>query len=178
MIMSEKIKNNWIRSDGFNPSIKCDDPIVRKYTHKQYVVSVGDTEDDFVLDEKPVLIDEYNIQKRIQEEAKETDLKSLLSKLLLQNGEITGMEPELNVKKGFYGDITGVQKVIADKGAFVSPESIASALPEEFRDLSVEELASMTDQEIIDYVKSIREKKSHEGEPVVQSSVEEGKEGE
>lgn len=162
--------SQFVRNDGYNPSSKCDDPIVKSYIHKQVVKKLGDTEDDFILDEKPVLIDEYNIQKRIDEEAKTTDLKYLLSVILNREGVVTGDEPELNVRQGSFGDITGVQSAI-ENGQFISPDQLKAKLPQELQDLSIEDLCNMSDEEIVKYISSVRESKEKPDE-VSTSSVE------
>lgn len=155
--MAEK-NNQFQRNDGYNPSVMCDNPIIKTFIHKQVVKKVGDSEDDFILDEKPVLIDEVNIQKRIDEEAKSTDLKYLLSVLLLRNGTITGDEPELNVRKGSYGDITEIQKSL-ESGQFNSPDQLKAKLPQELQDLSIEDLCNMSDEDIVKYISSVRDSK-------------------
>lgn len=148
--------NPFFRDDGYNPSVKCDDPFQEKWIHKQVVVKTGDGEDDFVIEEKPVMIDKINLQEQINEAAKDADLESMLRKLLLQSGTITGDEPELNVRPGFYGDITQVQSMIENHQDFISPEVIKQSLPDELKKLSVEELATLTDEELVEYMKKVR----------------------
>lgn len=176
--MAKEIINQFMRNDGYNPSVKVDNPILEKWIHKDIVKHTGDTEDDFIIDQKPVCIDKINIQKSIDEEAKTTDLKFLLTQLLLQNGpgyKLTGDEPELNKKAGFYGDITAIQESM-NSGDFVqTPEQVKASLPEELQDLSGETLAKLTDQEILDYISKVREKQSQEPvEPVVEKTQEKG----
>lgn len=74
--MTEKIK--FAREDDYNPASDFSNSIQEKWIHKQVVVKTGDSEDDFVIEEKPVLVDRIDLKKRIQEEAKTTDLKYLL----------------------------------------------------------------------------------------------------
>ena len=138
--------NQFCRNDGYNPSVDYSNPIQEKWIHKQVCVKVGEGEEDFVIEEKPFKIDEINIQKSIQEEAKTTDLKYLLKQLLA-----TGDESILNQRQGFYGDITGVQSALATGAPIPSADTIKGDLPEEFKELSVEQLALMSNQEILDY---------------------------
>ena len=151
-----KLINQFCRNDDFNPSVKCDDPIQKKWIHKQVVVKTGEGEDDFIIEEKPVLIDEVNIQKEIDEEAKTTDLKYLLKQLVL-----TGDTSIINKKPGFYGDITGVQEMMNGK-EMVSAEMIKSTLPSELKSLSTEQLASMSDDDILNYIAEYRKSVAEE----------------
>ena len=159
----------YARDDGYNPSVKCDNPIVEKWIHKDIVNKTGSGEDDFIIDQKPVKVDEVDIQKSIDEEAKTTDLKYLLKQLLL-----TGDESFLNKRPGFYGDITGIQNHVDGASRFVSPEDIKASLPEELKSLSVEELAKMSDQDIIGYFNKVRE----ENKVKVEENVIDDKKGE
>ena len=176
--MEKEHINQFARCDGYNPSVKVDNPILEKWIHKEIVKKTGDTEDDFIIEQKAVCIDKINIQKSIQEEAKTTDLKYLLTQLLLQNGpgyKITGDEPELNQRQGFYGDITSIQQSMNTGDRIVSPEELKASLPEELQSLSAETLAKLTDQEILDYIAKVREKSSQEQvEPVTEKVTEKG----
>lgn len=151
-----KIINQFCRNDGYNPSVKCDNPIQEKWIHKQIVKKVGDSEDDFIIEEIPVKVDEVNIQKSIQEEAKTTDLKYLLKQLIL-----TGDESIIHQRDGFYGDITGVQSLVNGQ-PMVSADSLKATLPEELQILSAEAIAKMSDQEILDYIAKVRAVSSKE----------------
>lgn len=151
-------RNQWMREDDFNPTSKFDNQFQEHWVHKQVVKITGDTEDDFVIEEKPVLIDKVNIFKSIQEEAKTTDLKELLRQFAL-----TGDESIFQKRKGFYGDVTGIQKVLAGEEV-ASAETIKAALPEEFKNLSVEQIASMTDDDIVKYFKQVRAQREQKEE--------------
>lgn len=148
--------NQFARSDGFNPSVDYSNPIMKKWSHLEYVEKTGEGEHDFIVLEKPVLVDEFNIQKSIDEESKTTDLKYLLKQLLL-----TGDESVLNKRPGFYGDVTQIQRAMQDGSPIESPEVIKEAikdsLPVELQNLSVEALASMSDKDLIGYVNKVRE---------------------
>lgn len=143
-------RSQWMREDDFNPSSRFDNQFQEHWIHKDVVRVTGDTEDDFVIEQKAVLIDKVNIFKSIQEEAKTTDLKELLRQFAL-----TGDESIFNKRQGFYGDVTGIQKVLAGD-SMPSAEVIKESLPEEFKDLSVEEIANMTDKDIVEYFKQVR----------------------
>ena len=147
------IKSAFFRDDGFNEAVKYDNPIQEKWVHKQFVKMVGKGEDDFIIEEKPVLIEKVNIQKQIDEEAKTTDLKYLLKQLML-----SGDESILQQRQGFYGDITEIQSVIEGRKQFVTPEQVKATLPQEIKALSVEQLAKMSDKEISEYIAKIRSK--------------------
>lgn len=148
--------NQFERCDGFNPSVDYSNPIMKKWSHLEYVEKTGESEHDFVVLEKPVLVEEFNIQKSIDEEAKTTDLKYLLKQLLL-----TGDESVLNKRPGFYGDVTQIQRAIENGSSIESPEVIKEAikdsLPVELQNLSVEALASMSDKDLVAYVNKVRE---------------------
>lgn len=148
--MEKLVKHSQFeRQDDFNPGIKCDNPIQEKWIHKQVVKKTGETEDDFILEEKPVLIDSVDIHKSIQEEAKTTDLKYLLKQLLQ-----TGDESVINKKQGFYGDVSMFDEGHSLNREKIDLESIKQKLPEEFRKLSDEELAKLSDEDIIKYYQS------------------------
>ena len=166
---NKEIKIPYARDDGFNPSVKCDNPIIEKWVHKDVVKMTGDSEDDFIIEQKPVKIDEINIQKSIDEEAKTTDLKYLLKQFLL-----TGDESYINRKPGFYGDVTGVQDAMEGQG-YVTPDQIKNTLPDELKGLTVEEIAQMSDKDIIEYFNKVR--KESTVEETVKETVEETEKG-
>lgn len=150
--MSGLIKSQFERCDGFVDSgSKLDEQFQEHWIHKQIVVRTGKGEDDWILEEKPVLIEKVNIFKQIQEEAKTTDLKELLRQFAL-----TGDESIFNKKQGFYGDISSIQRNLLDGEEIVSPEQIRSTLPEELQKLSVEELSRMSDKDIVAYFEKVR----------------------
>lgn len=144
-------KTQFERLDDFNPSSNFDDPYQEHWIHKQVVVRTGSGEDDWVIEEKPVLTDKVNIFKHIQEEAKNTDLKELLRQFAL-----TGDESVFNKRQGFYGDVSQIQESMESGERLVSAEEIKSSLPVELQKLSVEELAKMTDEDIVNYFDSVR----------------------
>lgn len=155
-------KPKFGREDDFNPAVDYGSSKFQRFVHKQVVIKTGETEDDFVIDEKPVLVEEFDLHKRINEEAKTTDLKYLLKQLMLQGvDQITGEEEILNKRKGFYGDITGVQHLI-EGGEIPSVDSLKESLGEEFSALTVEQLVKMKDEDIAKYISSYRAKKEAE----------------
>lgn len=164
----EKPINQFCRNDGFNPSIDVSNEFQETWVHKEVVIITGKGEDDFIIGEKPVMTDRVNIQKRIQEEAKTTDLKALLTALLKQGiTNPTGEEPELNKRQGFYGDISSIQKGLENNGQLPSVNEIKEKLPEELKSLSVEQLAAMSDEDIIKYIGQVRSS-NEEVKPEVQ----------
>lgn len=145
-----KRNSQFERVDDFNPVQKCSNPIQEKWIHKQVVKKTGEGEDDFVIEEKPVLIDSVDIHKSIQEEAKTTDLKYLLKQLIQ-----TGDESVLNRKEGFYGDVSmfGEGHSLSERKK-IDLDSIKANLPEEFKKLSDEEIAKITEEDIVEFYKS------------------------
>lgn len=171
--MSQVQKPKFAREDDYNPASDFSSSIQEKWIHKQVVQITGQGEDDFVIEEKPVLVESVDLHKQINEEAKTTDLKYLLKQFLM-----TGDESILNTRPGVYADITGVQKLV-EGGEFVSADQIKQSLGEEFGELTVEQLASMSDKDIASYIASVREKKSHEEKKLeLTPAAEEKKEGE
>lgn len=166
--MEKVIKPKFARVDDYNPAVDYSDPIQEKWIHKQVVKKTGDGEDDWIIEEKPVLVEKVDLRKQINEEAKTTDLKYLLKQFLM-----SGDESILNQRPGFYGDITGVQSMMEGE-EFVSAESIKSSMGEEFADLTVEQLASMSDEDIASYIAQVRSSKAKEEEvpPVVKKEGE------
>ena len=150
--MSEVIKSQFERCDGFvDPGRKLDEKFQEHWIHKQVVVRTGDGEDDWILEEKPVMTEKVNIFKQIQEEARTTDLKELLRQFAL-----TGDESIFNRKQGFYGDVSSIQRAVENGEQIVSPEQLKATLPEELQMLSVEELARMSDKDIVAYFNEVR----------------------
>ena len=148
--LMEKVKlNQFGRNDGFNPSNETGCSIQEKWIHKPVVVKTGDGEDDFIIEEKAVMIDSIDIHKSIQEEAKTTDLEYLLKQLMQ-----TGDESILNKRVGFYGDVSMFEEDHSLNKKNIDLESIKEKLPEEFRKLSDEELAKLSDEDIINYYQS------------------------
>lgn len=138
----------YARVDGFeDKGTDFSDSHVKVFIHKQVVKKTGDGEDDFVIEEKPQLVEEYDLHKRIQEEAKGTDLKSMLAQVLR-----TGDDTILNQKKGaaFFGDITKMpQDSIEAHNRIIRAEKLRSKLPEELRKLSTEDLLKMSSDDIL-----------------------------
>lgn len=150
--MSELKKSQFERCDGFVDSGRMfDEKFQEHWIHKQIVTRTGDGEDDWIIEEKPVMIDKVNIFKQIQEEAKTTDLKELLRQFAL-----TGDESIFNRKQGFYGDVTSIQRAIEDGAQIVTPEQVKASLPKELQNLSVEEIARMSDEDIVAYFEQVR----------------------
>lgn len=167
--MSGKVikKSQWEREDDYNPSHDYSNSIQEKWVHKQVVKKTGDSEDDFILEEKPVKIDEIDLHKQINEEAKTTDLKYCLKQFLM-----SGDESFINKRPGFYGDVTSIQQFIESGQRVITPEQIKGTLPDEFKSLSVEQLAKMSDEDIVNYFKKVREEQSVQKEETVQETVE------
>lgn len=167
-----KVKQKFAREDDYNPSNAFGSSIQKNFVHKQIVVKTGDSEDDFVIDEKPVLVEEVDLHKRINEEAKTTDLKYLLKQLMLAGvTEITGQEEILNSRKGFYGDITGVQDML-EGHPMVSADKVKETLGEEFKSLTVEQIAAMSDEDIAKYISQVRAQKAADEAKKKQEEVE------
>lgn len=150
--MSQLRKSQFERCDGYiDRGRKLDEKFQEHWIHKQVVVRTGDGEDDWILDEKPVMTGKVNIFKQIQEEAKTTDLKDLLRQFAL-----TGDESIFNRKEGFYGDVSSIQRAIENGESIMTPEQIKATLPKELQKLSVEELARMSDDDIVAYFEEVR----------------------
>jgi len=169
----EKKLNQFERNDGYDPGVICDNPIQETWIHKQVVKRTGDSEDDWIIEEKPVMTDSVDIHKSINEEAKTTDLKYLLKQLLQ-----TGDESVLNRRQGFYGDVSmfGEGHSLSERSK-IDLEAIKKQLPVDMiKGLSDEEIASITEKDLIDYYQAkIEEVKKKESE-VKKEPEEEGKE--
>lgn len=88
--MSTTSINPFKRSDGLNVSVDYSDPIVKRYTLVDHV-EVLDPDDPqaFVIHKVPKLIEEYDINKEIAENAKGTDLKSQVLALLDSGSDLS-----------------------------------------------------------------------------------------
>lgn len=87
--MEQKINNAFVgRTDGYiDAGVDASNPIVQTWIHKEVIKKIGEGEDDWVVVEKPVLVDEVNIDKTVHELAKGTDLKSLIKEVLRTGDE-------------------------------------------------------------------------------------------
>lgn len=167
--------NQFCRNDGYDPSVDYSNSIQETWVHKQVVKKTGEGEDDFIIEEKPVLIERIDLQKRIQEEAKTTDLKALLAALAVQGiADPTGEEPELNKRPGIFADVSGIQAA-NQGGVLVKPEDIKAGLPEELQGLTIEQLATMSYEELCIYAAKVKASNVKEPEQVKEEPEEEGK---
>lgn len=92
------------RCDGYegeptNPG----NPIREKWIHKQIVVKNGEGEDDFAIEEKAVCVEKANIQKEIEEQAKQA---ANIKKLIEMVNDSGGDESCLKIVEGTYGDVS------------------------------------------------------------------------
>lgn len=169
----EKKLNQFVRNDGYDPKVRCDNPIQETWVHKQVVKRTGDSEDDWIIEEKPVMTDCIDLHKSIQEEAKTTDLKYLLKQLLQ-----TGDESILNRRQGFYGDVSmfGEGHSLSERQK-IDLEAIKKQLPEDLiKGLSDEDISKLTDEDLISYYQSKIEEVQKKKEPEEVKLEEEGKE--
>lgn len=92
-----------VRSDGYvSEPTPCGNPIREKWIHKKVPIKTGEGEDDWILEEKAVLIEKANIQKEIEQQAKQAANVKELVKQCLETGD----ESCLNVHQLTYGDAT------------------------------------------------------------------------
>lgn len=92
-----------VRSDGYvSEPTPSGNPIREKWIHKKVPIKTGDGEDDWILEEKAVCIEKANIQKEIEQQAKQAANVKELVKQCLETGD----ESCLNVHQLTYGDVT------------------------------------------------------------------------
>lgn len=135
------------RNDGISfPASDFSDSIVRDYVHKQVVVKTGEGEDDWVLDEKPVMVREHDINKEIQEEAKKNNLKALITQVLR-----TGDESLLIQRPtAQFGDVSNLpEDLIEAKQRADAAAKIMGNLPESLKGKTADELLSMSNEDIL-----------------------------
>lgn len=143
------------RCDGVDPSVDYSDPMLRTYVHKDVVKKTGETEDDFIIEQKPVLVDEINVQKQIDEASKGADLKSLVNKVLQ-----TGDESFLNQREVSYGDITGIPTSPIQAHNLVNKiDAIKAGLPDGLKNLDDKTLMSISKEDIQKIIKEEIEKR-------------------
>lgn len=172
--MEMKIFNNTgERSDGVVfDGVDYSNPIMKRWIHKQKVVTTGETEDDWHLEEVPVLIEEYDIQKAIDEASKGADLQSMIMQVLR-----TGDESFLNTNPGFNGDITNIPTdPIEAHNLAKSVKDLQAALPGDLSGMNVEEVLGLDKAGIEAYLSDLVNKAMEKKETKVESTEEVGKE--
>lgn len=156
-----------VRTDGYvDKPVVFDNPIQKTYVHKQVVEKTGESEDEFVILEKPVLVSEVNLQKQIDEQAIGTDLKSLIQMVLR-----TGDDSFLNQKQGSYVDITGFPTdSIEAHNAIIQGQAALNNLDPKLKEKGLDSLVGMTKQEIKAYIEDLY--KQNTPQPVVDTKTE------
>lgn len=158
--MEKKINNPFLgRTDGYvDNGIDVSNPIQENWVHKEVLVRHGESEDDFVVDEKPYLIDSVNIYESIQSEAKKCDLKSMIA-TVLRNGDIEALNAMAGNGKDGYIDITGFPTDPIAARNFVNAANVGvDGLPDDIKSLGNDKLLTITQDELNALVSSIVEK--------------------
>lgn len=125
-------------------------PIKKTYIHKDVVKITGDTEDDFIIEQKPVLVDEVNVQKQIDEAAKGADIKSLVAKALQ-----TGDESILNQREVSYGDASQIPtSPIEAHNLARDVEKIRASLPDDLKNIDDATLMQVSKEDIAKIVEA------------------------
>ena len=132
--------NNFVRNDGYvDKGVDCSNGIVERWIHVEAHKSTGKSDEEFVIYHKPKCIERFDINKRIHEEAKGTDLKSLIQQVLR-----TGDETLLNQKQGNFVDITGYPSNTMDAmNNLVRGQDILGSLPEDMKNMKLEDLINI-----------------------------------
>lgn len=151
----KKIKSLWERCDDFVDCPKVftkEDAIQRKYVLKEYLSKVGQTEDDFVIDYKPVLVEEFDLQEQITEQAKGTDLKSLIAQVI-RTGDATILEQ----RQASYGDISDMPTDALDAhNAILIGQQALDSLDDKLKaGKDIDAIAGMSKEDIETYVQSL-----------------------
>lgn len=121
----KNIQETWVLKQVIKPT--CDNP----------------GEDDFVLDQKPFKLGEEDIDERMNEEAKGTDLKSLINMVIR-----TGDASILNQRQGVYIDVTDMPTdTLTAKNAIIQGKNVGGE--------SFDTIGSMTKDEIDKYINDI-----------------------
>lgn len=144
--MDKKVENAFVgRTDGYVDTPKFfPDNIVQVWTHKKVVVPTKEnpTEDDYVVEEKPVLLQEFNLDEQIKESAVGTSLPELIAQVVR-----TGDASILEACPGTYADITGFpQDSMEAKNAIIAGKAAAGDKFDLLGSLTKEELAAYIDE--------------------------------
>lgn len=146
--LEKKIDNAFIgRTDGFiDDGVDCSNPIQEQWILKEKIVKTGDGDDDWFVDLVPVKVGETNLDEQIHEQAKGTDLRSLIAQCVRSGDtELAG----LNVRSGNYIDITGYPDNTIDALNAIRDGQIAlDGLPAELKAKGVENVISITKADI------------------------------
>lgn len=142
--------NNFVRNDGFiDKGVDCSSGIVERWIHVEAHKSTGKSDEEFIIFHKPKCIERFDINKRIHEEAKGTDLKSLIQQVLR-----TGDETLLNQKQANFVDITGYPTNTMDAmNNLVRGQDILGNLPEDLKSMKLEDLINLSSEDIGNMVK-------------------------
>lgn len=142
--------NNGVRCDGFKDvPFDCSNPIQEKWIHVEAVKKTGDSDEEFVIVHTPKCIERIDINKRIHEEAKGTDLKSLIQQVIR-----TGDVSLLNQREGQFVDISGYPENTMDAmNNLVRGNDILGQLPDGLKDMKLEDLINMSAEDVGAFVK-------------------------
>jgi len=146
------------------PGVRCDDyvdvpvdftnPVVNRWIHKQVVKITGETEDDFILEEKPVLVESIDIQKEINAAAKGADLKSMIIQVLR-----TGDDSILNQREAEYADITNAPiDAMSAHNLLIQGQETLDNLNPALKAKGLDSILHMTKEDIETFVKDIIKK--------------------
>lgn len=150
--MEKKIILPFQRCDGFvDEGRDYSDSIVKEYTLIDHVEMIGEKDTDFVIKKEPTLINEYDIQKQINEAAKSATLEGQIDACLRAGGN---PETDFVIDASKCGDISGMPEDIIDAKKMADAGIVASQkLPDELKkdNLSQDELNAYIEKYLIEH---------------------------
>ena len=128
-----------VRCDGFVSDYTPNgNPIREKWIHKKVPIKIGEGEDDWILEEKAVCIEKANIQKEIEQQAKQTANVKELVKQCIETGD----QSCLNIHQLTYGDVSDMPTDLHEAIATVK------AAKEKGLNLDDDKILTMTKDEV------------------------------
>lgn len=130
--MEKKIILPFQRCDGFiDEGRDYSDSVVEEYTLIDHVEMIGEKDTDFVIKKEPTLINEYDIQKQINEAAKSATLEGQIEACLRAGGN---PDVDFMIKSEMCGDISDMPEDIIDAKKIADAGFDASSkLPDELK---------------------------------------------
>lgn len=157
------------RCDGYvSAYTPSGNPIREKWIHKKVVKSIGDGEDDYVLEEKAVCIEKANIQKEIEAQAKACPSIKELVKQVMETDD----ESILQQVNGTYGDVSDMPNNLHQAIKIVNDAKSKGM------NLDNDEILHMSKSDIEKYISDAVNKVVEANKPKVEDKVEPKGDGE
>lgn len=169
--MEKKVLTTNDRVDNYeNVGVDVSNSIVKKYTLIDHVVKIGEKDTDFVIESIPELIEEFDIQKQINEAAKSATLEGQIAACLHTGGN---PDTDFMINSSMCGDISGLPTdPIEAKKMLSKGTEVLNSIPGSIKQgLSTEEVLALVEDMLN---KKLASQNKEEVKNVVNEQVDEG----